>query len=799
MTGVTHQLRLDALRATNWRILRQVDVQFPDGLIGIVGRNGRGKSTLLAAILFALYGTSGVRWRKDRLVGSGPDDPIVEVEFSLGHERYRVMRQIRRRDLAIIATIERDGETISGNEAVTAEIARLIGPYDQLVVSRIVSQKQINAISALDPAPRKRMILNLLGIGVVEDAITTLRGEVGNLDKVIRTRQAVVAAIDDQGPALDQLVAERATMYRRIDGRRRAVEAARRRRDKIVAALEASEAASKAVADQATVYDFLTRQITEFDAELARISERLRGLDSAEAQLADVERRLAEIDATRGEFDALEQTAQRIRRIPDLRDELRRIETEAETAAAQIAKLQPIVDGTARLEAEIDAVTAEIERQTSELARLEAERESLRATYTRLATSIADLERDRTVATTPGAPCPTCGRPIDAPDRIAERIAAAIERAKSDQRAVTEEGRRTAAAIERLRVERERLGDRLVTLRRDLEAARQAALDLRLAEASAANLQATAAAVAAELSEAMAAHYDEARHASLAAAMEALPALLTMKGQLVASLADRARLLADVERLTANRAAVAADLDAIRAKTAAAGYDPERHAALLVEADQAQATLAAEEAQLNTLLADLRLLDDRIARAEADAAKRAKVERETNEMLQRRAVIELTKKEMERFKVGLIGRIRPALEAKASTLLRDLTDGEYTTLRLDDDYAIAIGSGSVLRDLSEVSGGEEDLANLCLRIAISELINESSGIGRTFLILDEVIGSQDDERRERILTALPSLHRHFGQVLLVAHVPGIEDRLPAIIEAEFDPVTRTSAFTYRSR
>jgi exonuclease SbcC len=152
---------------------------------------------------------------------------------------------------------------------------------------------------------------------------------------------------------------------------------------------------------------------------------------------------------------------------------------------------------------------------------------------------------------------------------------------------------------------------------------------------------------------------------------------------------------------------------------------------------------------------------------------------------------------MEGFKTALIGRIRPALARKASLLLRELTEGRYADLALDEEYEVSIGVGGRMRPIRECSGGEQDLANLCLRLAISELVTESTGIGATFVVLDEVLGSQDEERRDAIMALLPRLGGHFGQILMVAHIPSVQDRFEQVIATEFDPITETSVVRWR--
>jgi exonuclease SbcC len=84
--------------------------------------------------------------------------------------------------------------------------------------------------------------------------------------------------------------------------------------------------------------------------------------------------------------------------------------------------------------------------------------------------------------------------------------------------------------------------------------------------------------------------------------------------------------------------------------------------------------------------------------------------------------------------------------------------------------------------LDRFSGGETDLANLCLRLAISQVIAERSGdIDFQFIILDEIFGSQDQERKRNILDALSTLTRRFRQIFLITHVDEIKDAMEHVI------------------
>jgi len=102
-------------------------------------------------------------------------------------------------------------------------------------------------------------------------------------------------------------------------------------------------------------------------------------------------------------------------------------------------------------------------------------------------------------------------------------------------------------------------------------------------------------------------------------------------------------------------------------------------------------------------------------------------------------------------------------------------------LELDEDYEIYIYDQGEKFSIDRFSGGETDLANLCLRIAISLLISESSGVDFSFIILDEIFGSQDALRKESILSALAKLKNRFRQIFLITHIDDIKDSVENLV------------------
>ena len=129
-------------------------------------------------------------------------------------------------------------------------------------------------------------------------------------------------------------------------------------------------------------------------------------------------------------------------------------------------------------------------------------------------------------------------------------------------------------------------------------------------------------------------------------------------------------------------------------------------------------------------------------------------------------------------------QLRPELAERSSLLLNDLTDGRYPDLELDESYLPIIVEDGEAKPV--ISGGEEDVVNLALRLAISQMIAERAGQPLSLLVLDEIFGSLDDERRASVLDLLRALSDRFPQVVLITHVEGMRDAFDRVVRMTYD-------------
>ncbi len=202
--------------------------------------------------------------------------------------------------------------------------------------------------------------------------------------------------------------------------------------------------------------------------------------------------------------------------------------------------------------------------------------------------------------------------------------------------------------------------------------------------------------------------------------------------EMIARLAERkaAVELAEAELVRARTDLAGIGYDPAELKRAREGYDTAFHAREAAYAEVSRIATALE-------LASGRLDDRKAAREEMREAEASMAQLAAK--VERLATLE---KVMIDFRQNIMDRIVPTLAEVSSRFFTEMTDARYGGIELDEDYEMQIYDGGERYPLSRFSGGEGDLANLSLRLAISRVLADRSGNDINFLILDEIFGSQ---------------------------------------------------------
>lgn len=172
-------------------------LDFEEGVTVFVGHNGAGKSSVIDAITFALFGEHTRKSNKS-LIRRGTSQAYSRVNFTLNGKQYQAERKIDSKGALGAQLFEiRDGKTLpiaSGErkqfgESMTGEIESRIGlDFTKLKVASIVQQGELNSIIKAKPKEFKELLNAIIGIDKLDIAAGNLKTVQKNFRQAIQQR-----------------------------------------------------------------------------------------------------------------------------------------------------------------------------------------------------------------------------------------------------------------------------------------------------------------------------------------------------------------------------------------------------------------------------------------------------------------------------------------------------------------------------------------------------------------------------------------------------------------------------------
>ncbi len=787
-------MRLHRLKLVNFRQHRDTDLEFGPGLTGIIGPNGAGKSTVLEAIAWAIYGMEAARGTREsiRWRGARPRSEVrVELEFGLGPHEYRVARTLYGAELYLDGAAQPITTSLA---EVTARLTRVLGmSRDEFFNTYFTGQKELAVMAAMKPTERGQFLSRLLGYDKlrlaqerVRERRSAIRGELAALEQGRPDPAALRAARERavaQGREAERLVATHEAGFA-------AAQAARERHAPAFRELSELRERHLTLAAERRVAQERVRQAVEL---AARLAAEHAAASSAAAEQDALRLRLAGYPSLRGELGGLEALARDAARRQTLEAQLAEVALQRGEVERRLA-LAAAAAGTVRELAERldvekgaqDAVEREYEERQNAWVRERQDAESKRQT---LLDQYRDLEvqRQRIIDAGVEGACPTCGRPLR------DEYAAVLDLLTTQLEEVRTNGQYFRGRLEQL----QQAPPELVAL----EARRREAREAVERDAQALAVSTTSAQEAVELEKQLRRHderaarlgaeaaqlrpgYDPARHEEVRRQVAALEPLAARAERLAAEAERAPRLAAELAGAEARRATLVEALAAV-----------ERDLAGLAFTEGAFQTAAQEMQRLDEAVRRTEL-DLAVARTELSAAgerQRAAERAEEEAAAHAARVVALQAEfrlhtELDRalgdLRTELNQEMRPELAALAGEFLGALTDGRYDEVELDEDYRLTVLEHG--EPAPVISGGEEDLTNLVLRLGVSQMIADRSGQPLSLLVLDEIFGSLDDARRAHVLELLRALEGRFPQVVLITHIEGVREAVDRVLRVRFD-------------
>lgn len=210
-----------ALKARGYRSFADLDYEFVDGATAVVGGNGAGKSSLIGAVDFALFGPRGRS--VEPYVREGGDELMVELTFEHAGDEYRVRRGWKggRSTLDLErwkAYPEHSGDDTGptwepltqGSAADTqAALERLIGmTRATFQASGYLAQRASDTFTGAQPRDRKKLLAEALDLGWWDGPRDELAADRKQLEQKIADGRARIAALDEQAQRYDALAAD---------------------------------------------------------------------------------------------------------------------------------------------------------------------------------------------------------------------------------------------------------------------------------------------------------------------------------------------------------------------------------------------------------------------------------------------------------------------------------------------------------------------------------------------------------------------------------------------------------------
>ena len=684
---------LKTLTLKNFRKFKNSTIDFPDGVTGVVGLNGAGKSTIFEAIAWVLYGPVAARTSSDEIKRNGAEhsDPCrVELEFVFEDDNYRIVRDMTGKSLTTSATITINNKVAATSaEMVSKYVQKKLGmDFKSFFTSIFAKQKELNALSTMIASERRPLILKMLGIDSLDDVIKEIKSDKKDKDAMIeRLSQDLV---DENGKE-------------KIEIHKDEIKNFEKQKEKI------------------------NQVIKQSNEKILLFKKELKDLEKDYINSKKQYEKINELKEELSEKKTLFENKNK------LQDEIKILKVKIDERQKIIEKEKKKLSGFKNLEADIESTEKRLNEIDVEIEKTVKKIEQRKTLAQGIKKDILDIEykKKNIEKLGPDAKCPTCDRALgNQHDRLLKNF-------DEDKRKKSKDMESFLKEVEKRQGEKDKHSREQQAF---LKKRNYLQNQLREKEKINTTIKNVSTELKREKSE-----------------MKSKDVELKKIGVVAFDLKKFKTIKKQVEEVYKK---YQSSLDVFGEKKD-----------FLVELNL---SLEKKEGEKKLIFQEIKNLKEKISRLD-EFKKQIKDEKKTIHYLAMLSEV------MTSFRTHLISRIRPTLSTYSSDFFERLTDGKYRELELDENYNLLVYDEGNAYGIERFSGGEEDLANLCLRLAISEVITERAGGVFNFIILDEIFGSQDLFRRQNIMKALNSLSSKFRQIFLITHIGDVKNDMENVI------------------
>jgi exonuclease SbcC len=721
---------IKSVRLVCWRSHKDTLLEFRPGTNLLVGIMGAGKSSVMEAISFSLFGTFPALERRklklENIVRLNEPQAKVVLEFVWDDVPYRIERIIDRSKKGVTTHAEmyKAGSMVEhGPTGVTAYITNLLGiDYDLFTRAIYSEQNNLDYFLNLGPMRRKEEMDVLLGL----DRFEAARANIVTVINRVRSKRQIL----EEGFSKDLLMAAEAKEKKLSEEHAALAESERKAAESHSSSSREAQAVSSRFVEMRKskeAYTRLSLDEVRICAQLESLKKEIEGKSVDEPALAALEEKLRSLNGARAELDATRKALES------------RLSSLSKESGSAEAGLKAAVDAKNRLDAasaELSSALGGLDQQAlanrqkeaeGALLAAESERKSLEREAAELAESALRLR--------PGlSECPLCSSKLT-DDGITH------VKAEKD-RMVAEKKARVSALVALISKSRKENDELMARLRRAALLGDKCA-GLKKDAAGAETLKAKKAEIGGKLALAM----DERKHLSvnadsLAKDAEGLRAQITEKKSLLSKRADAE--------------SAAKKLGEVRFALAGLKFDERTYEEFRAHAEKARIDAERALSAKKSLETQVRMTADMLAlvRGEHNALK--KTAEDVRGLFALEEQLAIFKNALLETQTSLRLNLADAINAAMNEVWPVFYPyRNYRALRLgvsEKDYAFEVDDGGgEWKGLETVaSGGERACAALALRVALAMVLTPRLG----WLILDEPTHNLDTEAVEMLSSAL---------------------------------------------
>jgi len=684
---------LKTLTLKNFRKFKNSTIEFPDGVTGVVGLNGAGKSTIFEAIAWVLYGPVAARTSADeirRINVSHSEACRVELDFIFEEDVYRIVREMSGKSLTTSATVTVNGKiAATGADIVSKYIQKKLSmDFKSFFTSIFAKQKELNALSTMISSERRPLILRMLGIDSLDEVIKEIKSD--KKEKVNFIEKISQDFTDKSG------------------------------KDKIDIYKEEINCFDKQKTENETLIKKSKEELLSLNKDLIILEKKSVKIKNDYEKINNKKEELAE---KKVQFEEKEKISEEVKKLKNKISERNKL---TDTQKKKLEKFKKVDSEIITSEKRINELSNKIEDLVKKI-------EQKKTIADRLNKDIKDisLKKHKIEEIGPDAKCPTCERVL------ADQYKKLLKNYNTDISKKEKEIEEATKQIKDFKNEKDRFF-------REEQAFQKKKNYLQIQIREKEKINTTIQNINTEIEK------------------------------------EKIELKNKEKRYTALKPIT---------------FDKKEYIFVTKQGDEFfklfQETLEERDSKKD----EVNLLKIAIERKESDKKliiqkiqnlkeKITELEDSKIKIKEERIIVQhlgMLSEVMSNFRTNLISRIRPTLSSYSSDFFEKLTDSKYRELELDENYNLLVFDNGEYYGIERFSGGEEDLANLCLRLAISEVITERAGGVFNFIILDEIFGSQDTYRRQNIMKALNGLSSKFRQIFLITHVDDVKNDMENII------------------